>query len=143
MTLLRYPSQGQQIVLGWSNEVNLKNWTAYLGSDGEPFLPPTDRNGFSDGVDRPLPTGRVLMAGLPIARLTFPWLSYGQVDYLETTFDGQNVTVAIHKPSSLTTLTTVHYNAVCNVDLNQAQNLSRKGNGYESWVVRFVLVEPL
>lgn len=142
-SLPQYPNQGQQIVLGWDNEINLKNWTAYVGSDGERFLPPNDRNGFTDGADRRLPLGRVLMAGMPIARLTFPWLSYGQLDYLETTFDGQNVTVAVHKPTSLTAWTTLHYNAVCNLNLNQARTLTRKSNGYEAWEVEFVLVEPL
>lgn len=141
--LPQYPNQGQMIALGWDNEANLKNWTAYFGSDGLRFLPPNDRNGFTDGVDRPIPTGRILMAGLPIARLTFPWVSYGQVDYLESTFNGEDVTVAIHKPTSLTTFTTVHYNAVCNVNLNQNRTLTRKSNGYEAWEVSFTLVEPL
>ena len=142
-TLPQFPNQGQMIVLGWDNVATLKNWTAYVGSDGERFLPPNDRNGYSDGVERLLPTGRVLMSGLPIFRLTFPWLSYGQLDYLKTTFNGQNVTATAHKPTSLTTHTTVTFNGVCNVLLNQAASLTRKRNGYEGFVVELVLVEPL
>lgn len=138
-----YENQGQQIVLGWSNQSNLKNWTAYVGTDGERFLPPNDRSGFTDGVERRLPTGRVLMSGLNISRQTFPWVSYGQVDYLEDTFSGQNVTVSIHKPKSLNKTNIYNYNAVCNIDMNQTTTLTRVGNGYELFVVELVLVEPL
>jgi hypothetical protein len=143
MMLPRYPNQGQMIVLGWSNQSNLKNWTAYFGTDGLAFLPPNDRNGYTDGVDRPIPTGRVLMSGLNISRQTFPWVSYGQVDYLESTFSGQNVTVAVHKPTSKSKLVIANFNAVCNIDMNQTTSLTIKGNGYEGFVVELVLVEPL
>ena len=131
------------IVLGWDHVATLKNWTAYVGTDGERFPPPNDRNGYSDGVERRLPTGRVLMSGLPIARQRFPWLSDGQIKYLYDTFNGQNVTVAIHKPISLTKYATVNYNAVANVLLNQAVSLARKRNGYEKFELELVLVEPL
>lgn len=140
---LAYPNQGQKIVLNWNNAANLRDWTSYTGTDGKPFLPPNDRNGFSDGVARTLPTGRVLMAGNPISEQTFPWVSDGQVDYLEATFTGQNVTVAIHKPSSVGKTDTVNYNAVVDIDLNQTKTLQRRGDGYENFVVRLVLVEPL
>ena len=144
MTLLpSYPNQGGQIVLGWNNAATLKDWVAYLGADGEPFLPPSDRNGFSDGVERRLATGRVLMTGYPISRQTFPWVSYGQVDYLRDTFNGQNVTVAIHAPYSLNKTDTVDYNAVCNVDMLQTASLNKIRNGYELFVVELVLVEAL
>lgn len=139
----RYQNQGQQISLGWDTQSSLKDWTAYLGTDGVPFLPPRDRNGFSDGIERPLATGRVLMSGLNISRQTFPWVSFGQIDFLETTFSGQNVTVAIHKPRSLTKTSTYTYNAVCNIDMNQIQSLTPESNGYKLFVVSFVLVEPL
>ncbi len=43
-----YPSQGHQIALGWNQQANLKNFTAYY-VDGVPLLPPKDRNGFTDG----------------------------------------------------------------------------------------------
>lgn len=138
-----YPSQGQQIVLGWDNTATLKDWTAYVGTDGLRFAPPSDRNGYTDGVDRRLPTGAVLMAGIPIVKLTFPWLSFGQIDYLETTFNGQNVTAAVHRPNSLTKTATYTYNAVCNLDMNQFVSLTKKGRGYELVVVELVLVEPL
>ena len=143
MTLLpSYPNQGQAIALGW-NISPLKNWTAYLGTDNEPFLPPNDRTGFSDGVERRMATGRVLMSGFPISRQTFPWMSYGQIDYLVNTFNGQNVTVAVHTPYSLNKEDTEIYNAVCNIDLNQTQNLQRTRNGFEGFVVELVLVEPV
>lgn len=139
----RYPNQGQQIVLNWDNEANLKDWVAYVGIDGLRFPPPSDRNGYTDGVERRLPTGAILMAGFPIVRLTFPWLSFGQIDYIETTFNGQNVTVAVHRPNSLTKTTTYNYNAVCNIDMNQFVSLEKKGKGYELVVIELVLVEPL
>jgi hypothetical protein len=115
----RYQNQGQQIVLGWDNEGALKDWTAYTGTDGEPFLPPSDRIGYSDGVDRSLPTGAILMAGVPISRQVFPWLSDGQIDYLETTFNNQNVTVTVHRPNSIGKSDVFAYNAVFNLDMNQ------------------------
>lgn len=144
MTFLRVrPSQGQKIVLDWNNTSTLKDWVSYVGSDGEPFQPPDDRSGYSDGVERRLPIGLVLMSGLPIVNLTFPWVTYGQIDYLMDTFDGQNVTVAIHKPSSIVKTDTFNYNAVCNIDINQTVNLTRRKNGYEAFIVELVLVEPL
>ncbi len=143
MRFPNFPNQGQQIALGWDAESSLKNWTAYVGSDGLPFLPPNDRSGYTDGVERRLPTGRVLMSGLNVSRQTFPWVSYGQVDYLESTFSGQNVTVAVHKPSALNKEDTSNFNAVCNIDMNQTTTLTRKNDGYEGFVVEFVLVEVL
>lgn len=83
------------------------------------------------------------MSGLQISRLTFPWVSFGQIDFIETTFMDQNVTVAVHKPSSLNKTDLFLFNAVCNVDLNQTQTLTRRGNGYEGFVVELVLVESL
>lgn len=138
-----FQNQGHMIALGWDAQASLKNFTAYFGTDGRRFPPPSDRSGYTDGVDRALPTGKILMAGLPVVRLTFPWLSYGQVDYLIDTFDNVNVTVAIHKPSSLTKTDTFNYNAVSTVDQNQFQSLTRRGNGYEGVVLRLVLVEAL
>lgn len=144
MTLLpKYPNQGQQIVLGWNNTSTLKDWTAYLGTDDLAFLPPNDRSGFTDGVERRLLTGRVLMSGLNISRQVFPWVSYGQVDYLESTFSGQNVTVAIHRPTALTKDDVSNFNAVCNIDMNQTTTLTRKKNGYEGFMIELVLVEAL
>lgn len=141
--LPQYQNQGQAIVLGWNHVSTLKNWTAYIAGDGNRFLPPFDRDGYTDGVERRLPTGRVLMAGLPIARQKFPWVSDGQIDYLYDTFNGQNVTVSIHKPTSTTKYDVVNYNAVANVLLNQAATLTRKRNGYEGFELELVLVEPL
>lgn len=144
MTLLPiYPNQGQQIALGWDQQPYLKNWTSYVGTDGERFLPPNDRNGYTDGIVRRLPTGVVFMTGLPIVKLTFPWMSSGQIDYLETTFNGQNVTVAVHRPTSITQFNTYVYNAVLNIDINQAVNLTRNRSGYNNFSVELVLVEPL
>lgn len=138
-----YPNQGHKIVLGWDNAVNLKNWTAYIGTDGQPFLPPNDRNGYTDGTPRRLPTGAILETGHPISRLTFPWMSYGQIDYLDSTFNRQFATASIHKPNSLDKDTLSIYNAVLNLDLSQATNLTRKRNGYEGVVVELVLWELL
>lgn len=137
------PNQGHKIALGWDNVPTLRDWTSYLGTDNVRFIPPYDRDGYSDGVSRRMNTGRVLQSGFPITRLTFPWLSYGQIDYLNATFRGQNVTVAIHTPTSTTRDDVYHYNAVFNMDLNQTSGLTRKGKGYEKFVVELVLVEVL
>lgn len=142
-TLPLYPNQGQQIALGWDQEANLKNWTAYIGSDGLRFLPPNDRSGYTDGVERRLATGRVLMSGLSISRQVFPWVSYGQIAYLESTFSGQNVTVAVHKPTALNKNAVSNFNAVCNIDMNQTTTLTRISSGYEGFTIELVLVEPL
>lgn len=138
-----YPSQGQKIALGWNNTSGLRDWTSILGADGLPFPPPDDRNGYTDGVDRLLPTGVVLMAGRPISRQTFPWLSYGQIQTLQSTYDGQNVTVAVHKSTSLSKTATSNFNAVVVVDMNQATSLKRTRGGYEGYVVKLILVEAL
>ncbi len=143
MTHSYFPNQGHKIALAWDNEANLRDWTAYTGADGLPFLPPSDRSGYTDGVSRRLNTGRVLKAGLPIVRLTLPWVSYGQLDTLQSTFDGENVTIEVHTPTDLNKDDVHTYNAVCNVDLNQVGSLSRKGKGYENFVVEFVAVEEL
>jgi hypothetical protein len=143
MTGFRYQNQGQQITLGWDNESLLKNWTAYIGNDGRAFLPPNDRTGFSDGVERRLNTGGVFMAGFNISRQTFPWISDGQIAYLESTFSNQNVTVSVHRPGATGKEDTTQYNAVFNMDLNQLQTLTRRGQGYVDFVVELILVEAL
>lgn len=138
-----YPPQGHKIVLGWDNVPTLQEWTAYADASGRRFYPPYDRDGYSDGVPQRVGTGAVLQSGFPIVRLTFPWVSYAQVDYLVDTFRGQNVTAAIHKPTSHTRDDVYDYNAVLNIDLNQVAALVRKQDGYEKFVVELVLVEPL
>lgn len=144
MTVIpKYQNQGQQIVLGWDNESLLKNWTAYVGNDGLAFLPPNDRSGFSDGVERRLNTGGVFMSGFNISRQTFPWVSDGQIAYLETIFNNQNVTVSVHRPGAIGKEDTTQYNAVFNMDLNQLQSLTRRRNGYVDFVIELVLVEVL
>lgn len=145
-TLPRYPSQGQKIASGWDAPI-VFDWTALSGTDGERFLPPNDRNGYSDGVPRRLNTGGVRMSGLPVVRLTFPWVSDGQIDYLYTTLlsgsESGNVTAAVHTPLSVGKTDTSTYNAVMNLNLDQLQNLQRKRNGYTDFVIELVLVEPL
>lgn len=138
-----YPNQGHQIALNWDAQASLRNWTAYFGTDNVQFLPPNDRNGYTDGVERRLNTGGVRASGFPIVRLTFPHMTYGQVDYVDATFKDQNVTVAIHKPNSTSKTDTFVYNAVCNFDMNQFQNLKRESNGYTDVVIELVLVEPI
>lgn len=147
MILPPYRNQGHQIVAGWDNQSLLKDWTAYVGTDGERFLPPNDRNGYTDGVTRRLPTGGTRQSGLPIDRLSFPWISDGQIKYLYTTMlsnsESGNVTAAIHTPLSVGAQDVRVYNAVMNLNLDQLENLTRKRNGYEQFEIELVLVEPL
>jgi hypothetical protein len=139
--MIAFPNQGHKIALGWNN-ANLKNFTAYY-VDGKPLPPPNDRNGYTDGVAREMPSGAILMAGVPVDRLVFPRLSYPQVNFLYTTFHNQNVTVEIHKPISEDKEDTFTYNAVATIELNQFQNLQTRYNGYEGVEMRLVLWEPL
>jgi hypothetical protein len=145
--VLHYQSQGQQIAPGWDNTAGLRDWVALFGTDSERFPPPNDRNGYTDGVERPLNTGAIFMAGIPVDRLTFPWLSDGQIRYLHDTINGGsesgNVTVKIHTPLSVGRLDVYTYNAVMNLNLGQTANLTRRRNGFKLFVVSFVLVEPL
>ena len=142
MTLPNYPNQGHQIVLTWNNQANLRNWTAYLGADGRAFYPPYDRDGFSDGITRNLPTGGTFQSGRPISRLTFPWVSDGQIQTLEA-FNNEEVTIAIHAPGGIGVNGVTQYNAVFNFDRAQLRTLGRKHNGYVGVYVDCVIVEDL
>lgn len=142
-----YVNQGHRVVAGWDNLATLKNWVAYLGVDNLPFLPPFDRNGYTDGTARRLPTGGVFMAGMPVCRLTFPWISDGQINYLYTVMlsnsESGNVTASVHTPLSVGVTSVSNFNAVMNLNLDQTTNLTRKSNGYELFEIELVLVEPL
>jgi hypothetical protein len=147
-----YRNQGQKVVAGWDNEATLRDWTSYMGTDGERFPPPNDRRGdigagYTDGVTRRLNSGGTRQSGFPIVRLAFPWLSDGQIKYLYTTMlggsDSGNVTAAVHTPLSVGAQDVSHFNAVMNLNLNQIPSLTRKRNGYEGFVVELVIVEVL
>ena len=146
MNLPQYPNQGQRIAAGW-DAPSLTNWTALSGTDGTRFLPPNDRRGYTDGMLRRLNTGGTRMSGMPIVRLTFPWVSDGQIDYLYTALlsgaESGNVTAAVHTPLSVGANDTATYNAVMNLNLDQLQNLQRRRNGYEGFQIELVLVESV
>ena len=122
MTIIpQYRNQGQQIASSWDNTSMLRDWTSLFGTDGERFPPPNDRNGYTDGVDRRMNTGGVLMVGFPIDRLTFPWLSDGQIKYLYTTLNGgsesSNVTAKVHTSLSVGATDVSTFNAVMNLNM--------------------------
>ncbi len=142
MSTPRYPNQGHQIVLTWNNQVNLKDWTAYLGADGRAFYPPYDRDGWNDGITRNLPTGGTWQSGRPIVRLTFPWVSDGQIQTLES-FNNENVTIAVHAPGGMGVSGVSYYNAVFNFEQSQLRTLKRRANGYEGVGIECVIVEEL
>jgi hypothetical protein len=143
----RYQNQGQRVAAGWDNAAQLKDWTAYLGVDGERFAPPNDRNGYTGGVTRRMNTGGTLQSGFPVVRLTFPWMSDGQIDYLHGTLNGGSesglVTVAVHTPLSVGKYDVSTYNAVMNLNFEQITSLTRRRNGYTDFVFELVLVEVL
>lgn len=144
----QYPNQGQQIVAGWNNEATLKNITAYVGSDGKRFLPIDDRKSYSEGIERNMNTGGILMSGFPVVRWVSPWISDGQLYYLKhTLLAGEitgNVTIATHIPGDSVGASSVsHFNAVFNLRLNQLQSLARKGSGHVDFVWELVIVEVL
>lgn len=143
----QYPNQGQKIVAGWDNAATLKDWTAYVGTDGLRFMPPNDRNGYTDGIARRLNTGGTLQSGFPVVRLTFPWISDGQIKYLFSTLlsgsESGNVTAATHTPLSVGSQDVSNCNAVMNLNLDQIASLARKRNGYTDFAVELVIVEVL
>lgn len=142
----RFRNQGQKIAAGWDAPV-LFDWTSLIGTDGVRFAPPSDRNGYTDGVTRRLNTGGTRQSGLPIVRLAFPWVSDGQIEYMVQTLLGGtesgNVTTAVHIPPAVGVNDTSVYNAVMNLNLEQLRNLTRRGAGYEDFEVELVLVEPV
>lgn len=143
----RYPNQGHRIAADWDTESLLRDWTAYSGNDGQRFAPPFDRNGYTAGVVRRLLSARIKYAGLPIARLTLPVVTDGQIAFLQDEFteDGVagNVTIAVHTPGSIGKEDTATFNAVFNLDVNQLASLTRRADGYEDFVLEFVIVEVL
>lgn len=147
MPFPRYVNQGQAIVANWNNASNLKNITAYQGTDGLNFLPVFDRGGFTTGVTRNLTDGSTRMSGYPIVRLTSPWISDGQIDYLYSALlsgsESGMVTVKCHQPTSQGLGDTANYNAFLNLNLNQLATLTRKGKGYTGFVWTLPLVLAL
>lgn len=147
MRNLRFPNQGHKIVAGWDNVPTLQDWTAYVGTDGERFAPPYDRNGYTAGVIRRMNTGSIKYAGYSIARLTLPAVTDGQIETLQDTFTGDgvtgNVTIAIHLPGSVGKSDVANFNAVFNLDVNQLTSLERREDAYKNFVLEFVIVEVL
>lgn len=141
----KFQNQGHQIAAGW-NAV-LRDWTAYLGDDGQQFAPPYDRKGYTEGVARRLNTGGVKHSGMPIARLILPAVTDGQIAFLASEFtdDGVsgNVTIAIHLPGAMGKMDVSSFNAVFNLDTDQLTSLERKNNAYTDFVLEFVIVEVL
>lgn len=135
------------IAPGWNAAALLKNWTAYLGDDGQRFTPPYDRNGYTEGIARRLNTGGVKHSGFPIARLTLPFVTDGQISFLASEFtdDGVsgNVTIAIHLPGAMGKNDVSNFNAVFNLDTDQLTTLTRRANGYKGFSLEFVIVEAL
>lgn len=147
---LRGQNQGHAIVAGWNNQNLLKNITAYVGSDGNPFLPVNDRDepgGYFPGVLRRLPTGGTFESGYPIVNFVSPVITDGQIDTLVNTLgSGQesfNVTVRYHRYDSVGNFDTFDANAILNLILGQLPGLTRRQNARERYVWEFVLVELL
>jgi hypothetical protein len=147
MRIPRYVNQGHKIISGWDNVPTLQDWTLYVGTDGERFAPPYDRDGYTAGVVRRLNTGSIRMSGFPIARLTLPYVTDGQIAYLQNEFTDDdvtgNVTIAIHLPGAVGKDAVSNFNAVFNLDVNQLGSLTRRGDGYEDFSLEFVIVEVL
>jgi len=144
LRLPNYPNQGQKLAFGWDAVPQLKNVTAYLGTDGLAFLPVQDRNGYTNGVERNLGTSGIAYSGVPIVEWTSPWISDGQLKFLlDSNGVSGNVTVAVHTPESVGSEDVSNYNAVLNIDLNQLPNLRRERNGYRDFKWKFALVEVL
>lgn len=146
-TIPRYQNQGHKVVAGWDNAATLRDWTSYTGTDGQRFAPPYDRDGYTAGVIRRMNTGGIKRSGFPIARLTLPVITDGQIAALQSqlTADGVtgNVTIAVHVPGSVGKSDVSTFNAVFNLDTDQLRTLTRSENSYEKFVLEFVIVEEL
>lgn len=144
--LPQFPNQGQMIASGWNNTSGLTNFTALFGSDGLRFPAVYDRT-YSTGIIRQLTTGGVKDSGMPVIRVTIPYISYGQINYLLNTLCGgsesANVTYRGHKPNALTAADVTTWNAVSDLDLNQLPNLTKRPGGYEAYILKLVLVEVI
>lgn len=145
-TLPRLPNQGQMYAPGWNQQANLKDFTALFGTDNLRFPPVYDRE-YSTGVTRQLGTGGTLESGFPKIRVTIPYISYGQIDKLLNTdgagSESYNATYRGHKPDALNAADVTTWNAICNLNLNQLPDLTKRLGGYEAYVLEFVLVEVL
>jgi hypothetical protein len=143
-------NQGQAVVAGWNNQATLKNITAYVGSDGNNFLPVQDKKdgaGYTPGVIRQLPGGYTFESGYPIVRFRSPTITDGQIDTLVNTLGGGaesfNVTVRYHRYDSVGNTDTFEANAVLNLRLDQLNSLTRKRDTYTGYIWEFVIVETL
>lgn len=140
-------NQGQAIVAGWNNQATLKNITAYVGTDGNNFLPVDDRNGYFPGVTVRIPTGGTYQEGLPVIRFVSSTITDGQIKFLvDTLLSGQqsgNVTVRYHRYDNVGAISTHDANGVLNLNLEQLQQLARKQNTYSGFTWEIVIVEPL
>jgi hypothetical protein len=146
MTIIpKYQNQGHMIAAGWN--ATLRDWTAYIGADGQRFAPPYDRDGYTAGVIRRMNTGGILRAGFPVMRLTLPAVTDGQIAYLGTQFTSNgvsgNVTIAIHLPGAMGKADVSNFNAVFNLDTDQLTTLTRRNDAYEKFILEFVIVEVL
>lgn len=139
-------NQGQAFVPGWNNQATLKNVTAYIGTDGNPFMPVNDRT-YIPGVTRRLPTGGVYISGYPIVNFVSPVITDGQLDTLVNTLGGGaesfNVTVRYHRYDSVGNFDTFDANAILNLNLVQLPQLTRRQNARQQFVWEFVIVEFL
>lgn len=143
-------NQGQALVAGWDNTATLKNITAYVGTDGENFLPVNDRTdggGYTAGVTRRLTTGGTYKSGLPMVRFVSATLTDGQLKYLVNTIGGGqesfNVTVRYHRYDAVGKADTHVANAVLNLNLEQQNSLNRKQNTWSDFIWEFMLTEIL
>lgn len=143
----RGQNAGQSVVAGWNNQATLKQITAYTGTDGNPFLPVNDRNGYTPGVMRRLPTGGTFESGYPIVRFISPSITDGQIDTLVNTLgsgaESFNVTVRYHRYDSVGNFDTFDANAILNLNLGQLPGLTRRQNARQQYVWEFVIVETL
>lgn len=145
-TLPRLPNQGQMFAAGWNNQAGLQNFTALFGTDNLRFPPVYDRE-YSTGVTRRLTTGGTRESGMPVIRVTIPYISYGQLDWLLNTAgagnESYNATYQGHKPTALTASDTTRWNVVCNLNIEQLPSLTKRPGGYENFVMEMVIVEEL
>lgn len=139
-------NQGQAFVMGWNNQSTLKNITAYVGTDGNPFLPIDDRNYLLGRIVRAT-RGSTGEEGFPSVYFAFSEITDGQLDYLRNTLwagaASAKTTVRYHRFDSVGKLDTFVANCYSNLNLDQLPGLERIKNGYAGYRLQHVIVQTL
>lgn len=78
-----------QLAVGHDNALGLAAIEGVLpGGETRAFIAPTVRGGYTEGQQIIRGDGSVTFAGFPVVVWTFSWVTFGQREYLRTTYCG-------------------------------------------------------